>query len=344
MTETIWDVNAVPVRTRSAQVQKKKLSKNECIESEDLAALEPGEIRQYTIEGFPHINLPPLHEIWNYEGDPIPLPGKWAKLANAAYPDKFKNVGAKEYFMKTWLDHPEWDPQNFFFITHRSEPVGTVMAWPDLVQENVGWIRMLAASDSPKYQDGQLVESLISLAVERLAKLGKAVVNVRVPAEKLFKKFATCRLDDRCQGDNTPSTRASDELSLPHTLLDPDECCVWSADITKYQSYTRNNWRDLCDPPLYHESWTHVEQDCKLLHETFGDTVMKSWPPEKLPVGVNREYFRTHWIENSLYQADNGFFITFEEQIVGTVIVFEDPDDANVGWVRAWCVTPKARG
>ena len=122
MSGTIWDVNAVPERVKPTKSAARRASV-----VEHPAAIESGNLRRYQVDFFPKVNIPKFHEIWNYEGDPVPLPGKWAKLAYRSYPDKFESEDdAKEYFKTTWLADEDWDPANFFFVTHRSETVGTV--------------------------------------------------------------------------------------------------------------------------------------------------------------------------------------------------------------------------
>jgi hypothetical protein len=232
------------------------------------------------------------------------------------------------------------------------------MVWPDKDAEDEGWIRMLATCKSPKYQDGQLERSLISLAAQRLMDLGRGVVNVRVPdddaANWMFDIFRASKLPTKYVATNkdvdgnAPTACASGEYELPDLLLDPIHMSMWSADITKFQDYTRNDWRDLCDPPLYHESWTHAEQDTKILPESFAECIRKSLPEEMISQLCDKikysAFVKTRWMGHPAYDINNGFFITFEEAVIGTVIVFDDPHDETVGWIRAWCVCPKNRG
>ncbi|CAI2383318.1 unnamed protein product [Moneuplotes crassus] len=103
-------------------------------------------------------SVPPLCEIWNWEGDKSILPIKWSETLKSTF-----GIDIDHKFLKeTYADNPQFDPNGFFFVTYRSNTIGNCLVFPD--EDGKYWIQFLTADQA--YRDKQLEEALIGLAIE----------------------------------------------------------------------------------------------------------------------------------------------------------------------------------
>lgn len=78
------------------------------------------------------IHAPDLCEIWTWQGDTSVLPHKFESVLNAAAtePDHLgwgKNVFNADRLARDFIDVDDFDPEGFFFLTHRSNAIGLAM-------------------------------------------------------------------------------------------------------------------------------------------------------------------------------------------------------------------------
>ena len=73
---------------------------------------------------------------------------------------------------KTFVESPLFDPEAFFFVTHRSNSIGWCLVWPEddkADPENTKYfIRFLCAED--RYRSKKLEKALAGLAIEYMNK------------------------------------------------------------------------------------------------------------------------------------------------------------------------------
>jgi hypothetical protein len=60
--------------------------------------------------------IPPLHEKWCWEGDTSILPVKWQSIMVASFG---RYAHTRRYLRAECMSKPQWDPEGFFFLTHR---------------------------------------------------------------------------------------------------------------------------------------------------------------------------------------------------------------------------------
>ena len=83
----------------------------------------------------PQRKTPDLCEIWTWQGDTSILPFKFESVLNSAAtePDYIgfgKNVFTHTELKATYIDSENFDPNGFFFLTYRSQPIGLTLALP----------------------------------------------------------------------------------------------------------------------------------------------------------------------------------------------------------------------
>jgi len=111
----------------------------------------------------PDPRAPFLYEVWNWEGDPSILPIKWFELLQKhdqqAATAKFSNI-SKDFLVQNYINNEHFDPKGFFFITHRSECVAGLLAWP---KGEICEIKTFAVLNS--HWNKGVPESIVALAL-----------------------------------------------------------------------------------------------------------------------------------------------------------------------------------
>ena len=129
----------------------------------------------------PQRKTPDLCEIWTWQGDTSILPFKFESVLNSAatepdYVGFGKNVFSHTELKATYIDNKGFDPNGFFFLTYRSQPIGLTLALP---QTGDTWeVPFLAIV--PNYYGKGVEQCLLHLVVEFLKSRGakKAVFRV----------------------------------------------------------------------------------------------------------------------------------------------------------------------
>ena len=69
-------------------------------------------------DAVPDLKVPPLCEIWNWQGDTSVLPYKFESVLNSAstFEEHYKHGELKEKYIKD----ARFNPDGFFFLTYRS--------------------------------------------------------------------------------------------------------------------------------------------------------------------------------------------------------------------------------
>ncbi len=76
-----------------------------------------------------------------------------------------------DFLTKTFVSKPQFDPGGFFFITYRSETVGTAFCWRDSgVAADVGRLHFLAVH--PRHRHRGIGTALVRLVLQRLGSQG----------------------------------------------------------------------------------------------------------------------------------------------------------------------------
>ena len=114
-----------------------------------------------TMENFRNyerISVPPLCEIWNWEGDKSILPIKWSDALRSTFGIEIDDKTLKEKYS----DNENFDPLGFFFVTYRSNTIGNCLVFKD--ENDLYWIRFLVAAK--EYREKKLEEAMVGLAIE----------------------------------------------------------------------------------------------------------------------------------------------------------------------------------
>jgi ribosomal protein S18 acetylase RimI-like enzyme len=125
--------------------------------------------------------VPFMYEVWNWEGDATILPIKvrtrqWfeflQRVDSTEDTPHFPGL-TQELLLQQFIRSDLFDPQAFFFITHRSEVAGSALLWP-AAEAGVKELRFVAVH--PSHRDKvrvrqQVGEALISIALDYAKKL-----------------------------------------------------------------------------------------------------------------------------------------------------------------------------
>ena len=113
------------------------------------------------------IHIPPLMEIWQWEGDVEPLPEKWCTLIHRAFGTSLRSdqLLTPATFMEKYVSQPQFRKDGFFFLTSRSTAVGTAFAWTDQENEKTtGRLHWVAVD--PDYQRLGVGTALVKLVLK----------------------------------------------------------------------------------------------------------------------------------------------------------------------------------
>lgn len=132
----------------------------------------------------PYHSVPLYYEIWNWEGDTDVLPGKWLDVVRASF-GSFVDDWSEDRFLAEFANKPQFDTAGFFLVTHRSETVGTVLAWVDdeeVAREpnpalQVGRLHWLGVV--PQHRRLGVAKALVSMALRYHKSKGRTKVTLR---------------------------------------------------------------------------------------------------------------------------------------------------------------------
>ena len=82
--------------------------------------LPPKELYFCDFKGFEREPVPPLCEIWTWEGDKSVLPHKWSETLKSTFGIEIDPQTLKSEY----VENENFDPNGFFFVTYRSNSIG----------------------------------------------------------------------------------------------------------------------------------------------------------------------------------------------------------------------------
>ena len=124
-------------------------------------------------ESLKEADIPFLCEMWNWEGDLTVLPHKWAEVLNE---DLGEEVFDSKQLKENFVQKPEFDPLAFFFITSRSNALGSILSWPT---NEPGVYDILNLASKQSRTEG-VEKALVLLSLNYLKKKGAKLVEIRI--------------------------------------------------------------------------------------------------------------------------------------------------------------------
>ncbi len=139
---------------------------------------------RHDLENLPPIHCPTGYRIRSYRAGDAEY---WARLMDIAFVDMGRTA---EDTHTNVINHPDFDPDGFCFVTCDSVPIGTACAWRRTVQgQQVGYIDMLAVR--PEHTGQRLGKSLTVYLLHYFKRAGLTAVLLdtddhRLPAIKTY--------------------------------------------------------------------------------------------------------------------------------------------------------------
>jgi ribosomal protein S18 acetylase RimI-like enzyme len=119
------------------------------------------------------------------------LPSKWESIVRAAFGDSANKEWTADFLMQRFVGKPHFDPRGFFFITTRSDVVGTCFCWVDDEAAKIPHGKLHFLAVHPAHARKGLGTALVRLVLHRLAERGFTSVvlrteDTRVDAMRLY--------------------------------------------------------------------------------------------------------------------------------------------------------------
>ena len=133
----------------------------------------------HELEELPRPDVPLYHELFSWEGDEEPLPGKWLQAVASAFGADFvKDKKLTEaVFRERYLSDPRFDRAGFFFVMSRGDTAGTAFAWCDEDDPSLGQLHWLTVP--PAHQRIGIGRCLALLVLHHHKSLGRKRVFLR---------------------------------------------------------------------------------------------------------------------------------------------------------------------